>query len=189
MAFHSRQVDASWSVSSLFFSSQLFRNIHLPHSTVFCSTASLVHTPLLAIKKGCRSMRFPSIPTLIRTFSLYNLTSGVRNLPPAAAYKGVHQSSFVKGVAVWSMPTIPFLGALFGQGQRRDMTDYPLKKGENQWEAQLTPDQFRIVRQKQTEAPYAGRFDKEFHQDGTYVRTLTCTPNTTNSPVVKGLHR
>ena len=86
---------------------------------------------------------------------------------PPAAYKGIQGSTSARGATVWSMPTIPFLSALFGQS--KDMTDYPLKRGENEWQAELTPDQFRIVRQKQTEAPYGGRFDKEFHQDGTYV--------------------
>lgn len=77
-------------------------------------------------------MRFPSIPTLIRTFSIANFTT-LRTTFPAA-----YRSLPARNPALKSMPTIPFLGALFGQ-QKRDMTDYPLKKSDDEWQAVLSP--------------------------------------------------
>ncbi|KAL6714578.1 hypothetical protein ACLMJK_008003 [Lecanora helva] len=63
---------------------------------------------------------------------------------------------------------LPFLSGIFGTQQQRDMTDYPVKKTDDEWRMKLNEAQFRIVREKDTEAPYGGRFDKEFHQNGTY---------------------
>ena len=68
---------------------------------------------------------------------------------------------------MWSMPTIPFLSALFGQS--KDMTDYPLKKNDSEWRAQLNADQFRVIREKGTEAPYSGEYDKHMPSQGVYV--------------------
>jgi len=112
-------------------------------------------------------MRFPSIPTIIRSFSIYNFSVARNNWP--AAYKGL-QSPFVGNSTVSFMPTIPFLSGFFGQ--QKDMKDYPVKEPDNVWQTKLNKEQFRIVRNKQTEAPYSGRFDKEFHEDGTYVSTM-----------------
>ena len=108
-------------------------------------------------------MRFPSIPTFIRTFSLYNFTT-----LPSAAYKGI-QSPFLRGATLRSMPTIPFIGSFFGLGQTRDMTDYPVKESDKYWESKLSEEQFRVVRQKGTEAPYSGVYDKHMPGQGVYV--------------------
>jgi len=41
------------------------------------------------------------------------------------------------------MPNIPFLGALFGSSSSMaDTTDYPVKKPEGEWQAQLSPGMF-----------------------------------------------
>ena len=69
------------------------------------------------------------------------------------------------------MPTIPFLGALFSS-QPKDMNDYPVKKGEDEWQAQLTPEAFRVIRNKGTQMPYKGTFDKAMPNEGTYVGFL-----------------
>ena len=113
-------------------------------------------------------MRFPSIPTLIRGFSLYNLNFttpvGVRSV-----HKLAHQSSLSRNMTMRSMPTIPFLGALFGSGQARDMTKYPGAQPEEFWQAKLTPDQFKVIREKETERPYDNAYDQHMPTEGVYV--------------------
>ena len=49
------------------------------------------------------------------------------------------------------------------------MTDYPVKKNDDEWQAVLSPEQFRVIRQKGTEAPYTGEYDKHMPSEGTYV--------------------
>ena len=68
-----------------------------------------------------------------------------------------------------SMPAVPFLGGLFGSGQKRDMTDYPVQKTDQEWRVQLNKDQFRVIREKGTEAPYVGKYDKHMPNEGVYV--------------------
>jgi peptide-methionine (R)-S-oxide reductase len=41
-------------------------------------------------------------------------------------------------------------------------------KTEREWQAELTPEQYRILRQKGTEAPFTGEYDHTF-EPGTYV--------------------
>ena len=79
------------------------------------------------------------------------------------------------------MPTIPFLGALFSS-QPKDMTDYPIKKGEDEWLAQLSPEAFRVIRQKETQMGYKGTFDKHMPGEGAYVRHLSCPYSQTSHP-------
>ena len=42
-----------------------------------------------------------------------------------------------------------------------------VQKTEDEWRAKLNPEQFRILRQKGTEAPGTGQYDK-FYEDGLY---------------------
>jgi len=109
-------------------------------------------------------MRFPSIPTIIRSFSIYNFSVARNNWP--AAYKG-SQTPVVRNSTVSFMPTIPFLSGFFGQ--QKDMKDYPVKESEEYWRANLSKEQFRVIRQKGTEAPYAGEYDKHMPSEGVYV--------------------
>ncbi|CAM0955580.1 unnamed protein product [Alopecurus aequalis] len=46
-------------------------------------------------------------------------------------------------------------------------TPGPVQKSEEEWEAILTPEQFRILRRKGTEYPGTGEYDKHF-SEGTY---------------------
>jgi peptide-methionine (R)-S-oxide reductase len=42
-----------------------------------------------------------------------------------------------------------------------------VQKSEDQWRQDLTPDQFRILREKGTERPFTGEYDHTF-EDGVY---------------------
>jgi len=46
-------------------------------------------------------------------------------------------------------------------------TRFPIKKSETEWRAQLTPEQYRVVREKGTERPYSGEYFR-FEGTGTY---------------------
>ena len=42
-----------------------------------------------------------------------------------------------------------------------------IEKTEEQWRAELAPEQYRVLREKGTEAPFSGEYDHTF-EDGTY---------------------
>ncbi|KAL9019415.1 MAG: hypothetical protein Q9185_003307 [Variospora sp. 1 TL-2023] len=115
-------------------------------------------------------MRLPSFPTLIRTFftisnaTTSRLTASQKALAP-----------FTRGTVLKSMPTIPFLGSLF-TSSAKDMTEYPVKKSDDEWRAVLNKEQFRILREKGTEAPFTGAYDKHSPSAGTYACAACAAP-------------
>ncbi|KAF2641051.1 SelR-domain-containing protein [Massarina eburnea CBS 473.64] len=126
-------------------------------------------------------MRFPSIPTLIRTFHTFTNTT-IRAANPtfniSRLYNAPHRATFTQ-----SMP-IPFIGALFGtSGRMADNTNYPVQKTEGEWQAQLSPEQFRILRKKGTEMAGSGTYDKHYPDAGVY----TCTA--CEAPLYKASHK
>lgn len=121
-------------------------------------------------------MRFPSIPTLIRTLYAFTNTTAISrtfqrtlNSPPRTT---IFRSS---------MP-IPFLGALFSTASNRNMS-FPVQKSDNEWQAVLTPEQFRVIRQKGTEAPFTGKYDRHAPESGVY----TCAA--CDAPLYKAGHK
>jgi len=63
------------------------------------------------------------------------------------------------------------------------MTDYPVKKSDEEWQAVLTPEQFRILREKGTEPPGSGKYDKHLPSSGVY----TCAG--CEAPLYKASHK
>ncbi len=47
------------------------------------------------------------------------------------------------------------------------MTRQKLDRSDAEWRAELTPEQYRVLREKGTERPFSGRFWNE-HADGSY---------------------
>ena len=139
-----------------------------PHSHHQHDDHPSVHIPL-PIKKG-RSMRFPSIQTLIRGFSIYNLNlTGIRGAFPAA-YKGI-QTSALRTTTIRSMPTIPFIGGLFAQ--KRDMTDHSSQSGEGRWQGKVSDLAKNVLWNKKTEPAFTGEYDKHMPESGIYVRHVS----------------
>lgn len=46
--------------------------------------------------------------------------------------------------------------------------NFKVTKTESEWKEQLTPDEYAVLREKATERPYTGKYDK-FFEDGVYV--------------------
>ncbi|KAF8325830.1 methionine sulfoxide reductase [Cantharellus anzutake] len=55
------------------------------------------------------------------------------------------------------------------------MAQLPKGKPEDEWRATLTPEQFRILRQKGTERASTGEYDK-FYEEGVYTCAGCATP-------------
>lgn len=46
---------------------------------------------------------------------------------------------------------------------------FPVQKSDDEWRAVLSKEQFRVIRQKGTEAPFAGKYDKHMPETGVYT--------------------
>ncbi|KAF4976841.1 hypothetical protein FZEAL_6544 [Fusarium zealandicum] len=118
-------------------------------------------------------MRFsPFLTTLIYTFS--NLT---RVRPPPSHLP-------LRPVPLRSMSGIPFLGALFSSSSKSSSNmSFPDKRTDDEWRAVLNKEQFRILREKGTEPPGSGKFDKHSPEQGVY----TCAG--CDTPLYKASHK
>lgn len=119
-------------------------------------------------------MRIPSFPTFLRAFyTISNSTSALSN----AARARIHgpSSILLRTQFIKSMPTLPFLGNLFSSSSASESTTssasmtYPVQKSDDEWQAVLSPEQFRIIRNRGTEAPGSGNFDKHSPAAGVYT--------------------
>ncbi len=45
--------------------------------------------------------------------------------------------------------------------------DYKIRKSEEEWQAELSPEEYRILRQAGTERPFTGKYN-HFYEEGTY---------------------
>lgn len=101
------------------------------------------------------------------------------------------------------MPYIPFLGSFFGTkaADSSKMASYPDSRGDDEWRAvlnkgnkpnpnprlksptNLLPEQFRVLREKGTEGPGTGEYDKHYPSEGVY----TCAG--CEAPLYKATHK
>ncbi|KAL2431762.1 Peptide methionine sulfoxide reductase B5 [Exophiala dermatitidis] len=133
-------------------------------------------------------MRFPSLTNLVRTlYAFSNATAHrLQALPrgisgPGGAPVHIHH----RAIILKSMPSIPFLGSFFGTSTRTqgDKMSYPDSRSDDEWRAVLNKEQFRILREKGTEAPFTGEYDKHYPSQGVY----TCAA--CNAPLYKANHK
>ncbi|CAF3505153.1 unnamed protein product [Fusarium graminearum] len=121
-------------------------------------------------------MRFsPFLSNIIFTFS--NIT---RVRPPLTSHL-----AYRPNLPLRSMSGIPILGALFGtSSSNNSKMSYPDKRSNDEWRAVLNKEeQFRILREKGTEAPGSGTFDKHYPDEGVY----TCAG--CEAPLYKATHK
>ncbi|KAG0645861.1 Peptide methionine sulfoxide reductase B3 [Hyphodiscus hymeniophilus] len=108
-------------------------------------------------------MKFPTFPTIIRTFYTFSNYSA-RNTTRYQALKPLSQATIYK-----SMPIIPFLSSFFSSSTDSSKMSYPVQKTDDEWQAVLSKEQFKVIRQKGTEAPFAGKYDKHMPDTGIYT--------------------
>lgn len=124
-------------------------------------------------------MRLPSFPSFIRAFTFVNAAAATR---PQINYTRA-LAPFTRGTILKSMPSIPFLGSFFSSSSKQDNMSYPEQRSDDEWRAVLNKEQFRILRQKGTEAPGSGEFDKHAPSEGVY----TCAG--CSAPLYKATHK
>ncbi|KAF7950376.1 hypothetical protein EAE96_007663 [Botrytis aclada] len=123
-------------------------------------------------------MRIPTFPTLVRTF--YTISNYTLSRLPATQYKALQP--ITRGTVLRSMPTIPFLSSFFGTSSSQQMS-YPVQRTDEEWQAVLSREQFRVLRKQGTEAPYVGKYDKHMPDSGVY----TCAG--CDAPLYKASHK
>ncbi|POS78278.1 hypothetical protein DHEL01_v203335 [Diaporthe helianthi] len=79
---------------------------------------------------------------------------------------------------------IPLIGSLFSsKASDSSQMSYPVQKTDDEWRAVLNKEQFRILREKGTEPPGTGKFDKHKPSSGVY----TCAG--CDAPLYKASHK
>ncbi|KAI1118376.1 methionine-R-sulfoxide reductase B2 [Nemania sp. NC0429] len=121
-------------------------------------------------------MRLPPFATLLRTF--YAFSSIARVQASAPLRQALRQNSAYSGY----LAAMPF-SSLFGSSSSTSKMTYPDQRTPDEWRAVLNKEQFRILRDKGTEAPNSSKLDKFFSESGVY----TCAG--CNAPLYKANHK
>lgn len=103
--------------------------IRAPHCHLLLRSFINSHSDFASLEQLL--MRFPSLPTFIRT--LYAFSNTTIRAAPSPLHPAVRPSALRA-----SMPTIPFLGALFSSAPTRNMS-HPVQKNDQEWQAVLSP--------------------------------------------------
>lgn len=123
-------------------------------------------------------MRLPSFPSIVRT--LYAFSNSTFRTYAAPRLLGLP----LNRTSIRSMPTIPFLGSLFSTSTpASEKMSFPDERTPQEWQAVLNKEQFRILREKGTEAPFSGEYDKHYPDKGVYA-CAAC-----NTPLYKAEHK
>ncbi|PHH76188.1 hypothetical protein CDD80_1743 [Ophiocordyceps camponoti-rufipedis] len=77
---------------------------------------------------------------------------------------------------VTPLRSMSILGALFGTSASSSKMTYPDKRSEDEWRAVLSKEQFRILREKGTEAPGSGTLNAHYPEHGVYSCAGCCKP-------------
>ncbi|GAB7366607.1 hypothetical protein MBLNU230_g8592t1 [Neophaeotheca triangularis] len=114
-------------------------------------------------------MRLPSYRAFVSSLYAFSSSTFARSssINPIASSSSPALGRTTSTALRSSMP-LPFLGALFSTAESRKMS-YPVQKSDDEWQAQLSKDQFRILREKGTEPPFTGAYDKHAPTSGTYT--------------------
>ncbi|KAJ0426368.1 SelR domain-containing protein [Aspergillus carlsbadensis] len=117
--------------------------------------------------------------------SLRIITSSLIRFPAARPQLVPHPPAI--RTALRSAPAIPFLSSFFSSSAKSDkqseMAPPPDNRSEDEWRAVLSPEQFRILRQKGTERPGTGEYDSHYPPEGVYA-CVGCS-----APLYKATHK
>ena len=75
------------------------------------------------------------LPSFLRTFYAFSNTTFHRAPTPFANATSLRPGTALRSI---SLPSIPFVGALFHTAESRKMS-HPVQKSEQEWQAQLSP--------------------------------------------------